>query len=184
MLIIGTLRSDDGDGNENVVKAIGLPVISKTTTLHVHHTFLYISLPFLHDYDVKMPHFMFYTGRKQATTKFSFSFMTWIRQLEIQLLDSTGTFDKVSAIVIETETITHISISKTVNAWLARKNYFMLFSVPFWKVLEQYKNSWCLHSLKRLWNLRHKKKIFSRSQFSRYCSESNKKGNKTENTLA
>ena len=85
MLIIGTLRSDDGDDNENVVKAIGLPVISKTTTLHVHHTFLYISLPFLHDYDVKMPHFMFYTGRKQATTKFSFSFMTWIRQLEIQL---------------------------------------------------------------------------------------------------
>ena len=54
MLIIGTLRSDDGDGNENVVKAIGLPVISKTTTLHVHHTFLYISLLFLHDYDVKM----------------------------------------------------------------------------------------------------------------------------------
>ena len=75
MLIIGTLRSDDGDGNENVVKVIGLPVISKTTTLHVHHTFLYISLP----------HFMFYTGRKQATTKFSFSFMTCIRQLEIQL---------------------------------------------------------------------------------------------------
>ena len=27
-------------------------------------------------------------------------------------------------------------------------------------------------------------KTFSRSQFSRYCSESNKKGNKTENTLA
>ena len=53
--------------------------------------FLYISLPFLHDYDVKMPHFMFYTGRKQATTKFSFSFMTWIRQLEIQLQDNTGT---------------------------------------------------------------------------------------------
>ena len=58
------LKSDYGDGSENVVKAIGLPVISKTTTLHVHHTFLYISLPFLHDYDVKMPHFMFYTGRK------------------------------------------------------------------------------------------------------------------------
>ena len=26
---------------------------SKTTTSHVHHTFLYISFPFLHDYDVK-----------------------------------------------------------------------------------------------------------------------------------
>jgi len=25
------------------------------TTLHVHHTFLYISLPGLHNYDVKLP---------------------------------------------------------------------------------------------------------------------------------
>ena len=50
--ILWTLRSDDGDGNENVIKAIGL---SKTITLQVHHTFLYISLPFLQDYDVKMP---------------------------------------------------------------------------------------------------------------------------------
>ena len=41
----------------------------KTTTLHVHHTLLYISLPFLHDYDVT-----FQGGRKQATTKFYFSF--------------------------------------------------------------------------------------------------------------
>ena len=40
---IGTLRSNDADGNENVTKTIGL--ISKTTTLHVHHAFLYISLP-------------------------------------------------------------------------------------------------------------------------------------------
>ena len=32
-------------------KTMGL--ISKTTTLHVHHAFLYISLPSLHDYDVK-----------------------------------------------------------------------------------------------------------------------------------
>ena len=29
-----------------------LPKISKTTTLRVHHAFLYISLPSLHDYDV------------------------------------------------------------------------------------------------------------------------------------
>ena len=50
--ILWSLRSDDGDSNENVIKAIGL---SETRTLHVHNTFLYISLPFLHDYDVKMP---------------------------------------------------------------------------------------------------------------------------------
>ena len=43
---IGTLRSNDADGKENVKKkkkTIGF--ISKTTTLHVHHAFLYISLP-------------------------------------------------------------------------------------------------------------------------------------------
>ena len=57
---IGTLRSNDADDNENVKKAIGL--ISKTTTSHVHHTILYISFPFLHDYDVKMPNFAFYRG--------------------------------------------------------------------------------------------------------------------------
>ena len=48
--------------------------MSKTTILHVRHAFLYISLPSLHDYDVKMPNFTFYGGRKQATTKFTFSF--------------------------------------------------------------------------------------------------------------
>ena len=58
--------------NENVIKTIGL--MSKTTTLHVHHTFVYISFLFLHDYDVKMPNFAFIGERKQATTKFYFSF--------------------------------------------------------------------------------------------------------------
>ena len=46
------------DGNENVWKTISL--IGKTTTLHAHHTFVYISLQFLLDYDVKMPKFAFY----------------------------------------------------------------------------------------------------------------------------
>ena len=41
--ILGTLRSNDADGGKNVKKTIGL--IRKTTTLHVHHAFLYISLP-------------------------------------------------------------------------------------------------------------------------------------------
>ena len=72
LLVILTLRSNDADGNANVIKTIGL--ISKTTTLHVHHTFLYISFPFLHDYDVKMPNLAFNGERKQATTKFYFSF--------------------------------------------------------------------------------------------------------------
>ena len=30
----------------------------------MHHAFLYISLPLLHDYDVKPPNFMFFGGRE------------------------------------------------------------------------------------------------------------------------
>ena len=44
--------------------------ISKTTTLHVHHAILYISLLSLYDYDVKRPNFTFYGGREGKTTNF------------------------------------------------------------------------------------------------------------------
>ena len=47
-----TVRNYDGDGNGNVKKAIGLMC---KTTLHLHHSFLYISLQSLHNYDVKWP---------------------------------------------------------------------------------------------------------------------------------
>ena len=57
------------DGNENFNKTIGL--ISKTTTFARASRFYFcISLPCLHDYDVKMPNSAFYGVRKQATTKF------------------------------------------------------------------------------------------------------------------
>ena len=39
----------------------------------MHNAFLYISLPSLHDYDVKMPNSKFCGGRKQATTNLFFS---------------------------------------------------------------------------------------------------------------
>ena len=61
----GSFSNDNGDGNENV----------KTTTVHVQHTFLYISLPSLHDYDVKSSHAMFYGGRKFTTTNFFLLFL-------------------------------------------------------------------------------------------------------------
>ena len=51
VVALGSSSNDDGVGNEDVKKAIGL--LRKTTTLHVHHDFLYISLPSLHAYDVK-----------------------------------------------------------------------------------------------------------------------------------
>ena len=81
------------DGNENFNKTIGL--ISKTTTLQVYHAFIftYISWPFLHDYDVKMPNSAFYGERKQATTKFILLFAL---ELGIQLHLGSPTFDKVS----------------------------------------------------------------------------------------
>ena len=42
--------------------------ISKTTILHVRHAFLSISLPSLHNYDVKMPDLTFCRGREHKTT--------------------------------------------------------------------------------------------------------------------
>ena len=91
---VGTLRYHDGDDNENVKKALGWK--GKTTTLHVYHAFLYISLPSLHDYDDKMPNFTFYGGRKKATVRFSFSSWTWIWFLGIRLKKSSLAFDKVN----------------------------------------------------------------------------------------
>ena len=38
-------------------------LISNTTVLLVHHAFLSISLPSLHDHDVKPPNFTFSGGR-------------------------------------------------------------------------------------------------------------------------
>ena len=54
---LGSFSNDNGDGNQDIKKAIGL--LRKTTTLHVHHAFLYISLPSLHDYEMKMPNCKF-----------------------------------------------------------------------------------------------------------------------------
>ena len=74
-LSLGSFSNDNSVSNKGVKTAIVL--LSKQKSLHVHHAFLYISLPLRHDYDVKMPNFTFYGGRKQATRKFSFSFYTW-----------------------------------------------------------------------------------------------------------
>ena len=68
--VIGSFSKDDEDGSENVKKAIGL--LSKTTTLHVHHGFLYIALSSLHDYNVKVPNFTFCRGHERRRLYFSF----------------------------------------------------------------------------------------------------------------
>ena len=76
-----SLSNDDGDGNENGKK-------SKTTTLHVHHAFLYISLPSVHDYDVKMPNFTFCGEREHKTTT--------LQSFRIQLQKKLAIFDKLN----------------------------------------------------------------------------------------
>ena len=43
--------------------------------LHVHHAFLHISLPSLHDYDVKMPNFTLYRGSTQSDNEISSLFL-------------------------------------------------------------------------------------------------------------
>ena len=60
----------------------------------MHHACLYISLPiFAVLYNVKMPNFAVYGVRKLATTKFYFSFWTWIWSLGIQLQEGSPTLN-------------------------------------------------------------------------------------------
>ena len=69
------LRTNDGERNKNVKKAIGL--IIKTSTFHVHCAFLlilYISLPSLHDYEVRMPNFTFLHRKYTSDDEISFLF--------------------------------------------------------------------------------------------------------------
>ena len=70
-LIFGSLSNDDGNVSENGKKATGLDW--QNNNLQVHHTFLFIFLPSLHDYDVKMPIFTF-CGRREYKKRLSFSF--------------------------------------------------------------------------------------------------------------
>ena len=83
------------DDNKKVKKAIGL--ISKTATLHMHHTFLFISFPFLHDYDVKMPYFAFMEDvNKQRRNFISLSELGYGPLKFSFLREGSPTFDKVS----------------------------------------------------------------------------------------
>ena len=67
--------NDHGDVKENGKKEIGWQkVVGKTTTLNMHDPLLYISLPLLHNYDVKMPNFTFCGEHEHKTmTLFFFS---------------------------------------------------------------------------------------------------------------
>ena len=86
--IVRTLRQYNGDGNGSVKKAVNL--ISKRTTLHVHHAFLYISFPSLHNYNVKWPNFELTWERERQGDKF-YHLSGWTRTRS-PLLSSKLTF--------------------------------------------------------------------------------------------
>ena len=71
-LKLGSLSNDDGDGNENDKRAIGLDW--QNDNFARASRLLYISLPSLHDYDVELLNFTFYGGREHKTTTFYFFF--------------------------------------------------------------------------------------------------------------
>ena len=62
---LGSFSNDDGDVNENGKNKNKKPV-------QVHHAFLYISLPSLHDHNGKIPKFTFGGGLEDKTTTLFF----------------------------------------------------------------------------------------------------------------
>ena len=88
--ILGSLSNDDGDVNENGKKAIVLDCGQNNNFARAPRFFLYISLPSLHDSEVKMPNFTFCGEREhKATTCFVF-FWTSIQSFRTQLQDLTN----------------------------------------------------------------------------------------------
>ena len=93
-MTIGSLSNDDADGNENGKKAIGL--ISKTTTLHVHHAF------FVHFFTViaqlQRESAWIHVLSKTGTQHNNFLFFSWTltQSFRIQLQKHLPIFDEVN----------------------------------------------------------------------------------------
>ena len=107
---IGSLRNNHGDINENGKKTIGLDWKNN----NLHHAFLFISLPSLHDYDVKMPNFTFCGGREHKATTFFFFFSTSIQSFRIQLQKKNAKiwrieWDRISEIKFEARRLHFLS---------------------------------------------------------------------------
>ena len=83
-------------GGDKKVKLAIIASQGKTTTLHVHHAFLYIYLPSTARLPVKMPNFTFCEGRKQAMTKFILFLNSDMVNRNSAPKESALTFDKVS----------------------------------------------------------------------------------------
>ena len=68
--VIASLHNDDDDGNENGKKEIGLDKQKNNFAPTSRFFFFYISLPSLHNYNVKLRNFTFCGGREQKKTTF------------------------------------------------------------------------------------------------------------------
>ena len=85
---VGSLSNDpgdsDGNGNENGRKAFLIGIDWQNNNFTRASRFLYISLPSLHAYDVKLPTFKYCGGREHKTTIFIFFSWTSIQSFRIQ----------------------------------------------------------------------------------------------------
>ena len=72
--ILGSLSNDDGAATRTAKK--NRFIKQNNNFARAAHFFLYISLPLLHEYDVKMPNFTFYVGSENKTTIFFFLLWT------------------------------------------------------------------------------------------------------------
>ena len=90
--LLESLSNDDGDVTENGKKSIGLDKEKKpSSALTSRFNFLYISLPSLHNYDMKRFSFTFCGGHEHKT------YFSWTLELfRIQLQEKLQTFDELN----------------------------------------------------------------------------------------
>ena len=75
-----------------------MKTIGKTITLHVHHAFLYISLPSLRDYDAKMPNFTFCGRTWTQGNHFLLIILNFDSAFRTQLQKKMPRFDELNEI--------------------------------------------------------------------------------------
>ena len=90
--LLESLSNDDGDVTENGKKSIGLDKEKKpSSALTSRFNFLYISLPSLHNYDMKRFSFTFCGGHEHKT------YFSWTLELfRIQLQEKLQAFDELN----------------------------------------------------------------------------------------
>ena len=81
---IRSLSNDEGDGNEDGKKAIGLD------WQNVHHAFVYISLPSMHDYDLRRSYFTFHVSL--------FLFLSFSAKFRMELRKNFPVFDELGEV--------------------------------------------------------------------------------------